>query len=517
MGLRRLIVLVLLGTLTVLALLTLTALRWDTQQKAIQLENVEAKSELRRLLGMLEATSLEVNGVLKSWANWTELYDHFAKPDPKFSRDELNPATLAVGGLHFMVLLDLSGKVFQMSEVPSSAGELPATEMATQNAQTFSDYFQRVGNSNACGTMLANSQLALVCHSPMLNSEGKGPAHGYVLIGRWINGAMIQHISEMTGVAFKLVPVVSPGPPTSTGSKASVLFRPDSVGVFEHEAHLELRYPVTSIFDQAIAEVQMTWPRKHAQAAQQNYNTTQAVVIALILICGVVLVLLLNVLVVRRINRLHTELGRIVESREWTGRITMKGQDELTALARYAHDLIGIVRDQVQELKNLSATDSLTGLPNRRAFSERLEHLLAQHARQQLSTALILIDIDHFKKYNDKYGHPAGDEALKRVAQCLRSVLRRELDMPARMGGEEFGVLLEGCNMEQAQVAAEQLRTALETLAIEHLGLPVPGVMTISLGIAVMLEADTSDTLYQRADKALYLAKIKGRNQWVSG
>jgi diguanylate cyclase (GGDEF)-like protein len=517
MGLRRLILVVLLGTLTVLALLTLAALRWDTQQKAIELEKVEAESDLRRLVGMLQATSLEVNGVLKSWANWTELYDHFAKPNPKFTKDELNPEALAVGGLHFLVLLDLGGKVFQMSEVPSATGELPATQMATQNARAFSDYFQRVGNSNACGIMLANTQLAMVCHSPMLNSGGKGPPHGYILIGRWINDAMIQHISEMTGVVFKLVPGASAGPQTFTGSKASNLLTPEAVGVSEYETHLELRYPVTSIFDRSIAEVQMTSPRKHAQAAQRSYNTTQAVVIALILICGVVLVLLLDVLVVRRINRLHTELGRIVESKEWTGRITVKGQDELTALARYTHDLIGIVRDQVQELKNLSATDSLTGLPNRRAFSERLEHLLAQHARQQLSAALILIDVDHFKKYNDRYGHPAGDEALKKVAQCLRSVLRREIDMPARMGGEEFGVLLEDCNLEQAQVAAEQLRTALEILAIEHLGLPVPGVMTISLGIAVMLDADTSDALYHRADKALYLAKVKGRNQWVAG
>jgi diguanylate cyclase (GGDEF)-like protein len=167
----------------------------------------------------------------------------------------------------------------------------------------------------------------------------------------------------------------------------------------------------------------------------------------------------------------------------------------------------------VQELKNLSQTDTLTGLPNRRAFNERLDHILAQHARQQLPAAFILMDVDYFKKYNDTYGHPAGDEALQHIAKCLRTSLRRELDLPARLGGEEFGVLLQGVTVEQAWDVAEQIRTALQGLAITHSASPPLQVMTMSLGVAVVTDKDNATTLYRRADEALYRAKDLGRNR----
>lgn len=206
-------------------------------------------------------------------------------------------------------------------------------------------------------------------------------------------------------------------------------------------------------------------------------------------------------------------MGLIVDSRKWTGGITVSGRDELAALAGYTNELVGIVRQQVEELRTLSQTDAMTGLPNRRAFNERLEYILAQQARQQLPAALILMDVDHFKKYNDTYGHPAGDEALQKIAHCLRTSLRRELDMPARLGGEEFGVLLQGVTAAQACAAAELIRATLQGLAIEHRASPPLGVMTLSLGVAALTDKDNATTLYRRADEALYRAKDLGRNR----
>ena len=123
------------------------------------------------------------------------------------------------------------------------------------------------------------------------------------------------------------------------------------------------------------------------------------------------------------------------------------------------------------------------------------------------------MDVDFFKSYNDAYGHPAGDAALVHLAECFKTTLRRELDMPARLGGEEFGALLELTDAEQAMASAEKLRLAVLALDMDHrTGLP-PGRVTISCGVAEMRPGDTSTTLYQRADKALYLAKAAGRNR----
>jgi len=513
LGLRRRISIYLISILSLLAVLTLVVLRWDSHQKALQLERVEAQGDLRRLMATFQARTLEVNGTLKSWANWTELYDYLVEHSPNFRQDELSVNALTVADIDFLTLLDVTGQVVDMTEVPGAQGETPATDTAATHADAYPTFLRSVANHRGCGAVKAKAHLALVCFSPILNSEGKGQPRGYIVMGRWVNDQMIKQVSEVTGVLFKINILPTPPGDKKLQPLGSNMFVPEVVQTRELENHLEMSYPITSLFGKQIAEVQMTWPRKHAQFADQSYDTTQAVVIGLIVTVGLLLVLLLDLVVVRRLNRLRQELGLIVDSRRWTGDVSVGGQDEIAALARYTRELVAVVRHQVKELKNLSQIDTLTGLPNRRAFNERLDHILAQHVRQQLPAALILMDVDYFKKYNDTYGHPAGDEALQKIAQCLRASLRRELDMPARLGGEEFGVLLQGVTAEQAWATAEQIRTALQSLAITHRASPPLGVMTMSLGVAAVTDKDNATTLYRRADEALYRAKDLGRNQ----
>lgn len=513
MGLRRRISLYLVSILSVLALLTLIALRWGSHEKAAQQEEIEARAELHRLMSTLQARTLEVNGTLKSWANWTALYQHLLHRTTQFRQNELSVDALAVADVDFLLLMDLQGKVLDISEVPGAQGETPVTDETRQRGYAYPGYANLSPTGRGCGAIKARTQVALVCFSPVVDSEGKGSPRGLVVIGQWLNEEMIQKVSELTGIRFGIVDV--PNAPLIVKSPLVVdnVFRQELVQVLAQEHDIELRYPITSLFGNDIAQVRMSWPHRHAQLANSSYDTTQAVVIALILTCGVLLVLLLDRVVVRRLNRLREELAQIVDSRRWTGEVTVSGHDEMAALARYTRELVAVVRHQVQELKNLSQTDVLTGLPNRRAFNERLEHMLAQHARQQVTAALILMDVDYFKKYNDSYGHPAGDEALQKVAQCLRSCLRRELDLPARLGGEEFGVLLLGVTAEQAGAVAEQIRASFQGMGITHCGNLPLGVMTMSLGVAAVSAADTTTTLYRRADAALYHAKAQGRNQ----
>lgn len=513
MGLRRRISLYLVSILSILALLTLVALRWGSHEKATQLEEIEARGDLHRLMSTLQARTLEVNGTLKSWANRTALYEHLVAPTPQFRQNELSVEALAVANIDFLLLLDLEGHVLDMTEVPGAHGETPVTEDTKRQLYAYPGYVKSSPKGSGCGAIKAQSRVALVCFSPVLNSEGKGRPHGFTVIGQWLSDEMIKQVSDVTGITFSIVDV--PAQPLITRSPAvgNPVFRQEVVQVFAHDSDIELRYPIISLFGNDIAQVRMTWPRKHAQLANSSYDITQAVVIALIVSCGLLLVLLIDLVVVRRLNLLREELAHIVDSRRWTGEITISGHDELAALARYARELLGVVRHQVKALKNLSQTDSLTGLPNRRAFNERLEHILAQHARQQMPAALVLMDVDYFKKYNDSYGHPAGDEALQKIAQCLRASLRRELDLPARLGGEEFGVLLQGVSAEQASLAAEHIRAALQEMGIAHGANRPLGVMTMSLGVAAVADNDTATTLYRRADEALYQAKAQGRNR----
>ena len=164
-------------------------------------------------------------------------------------------------------------------------------------------------------------------------------------------------------------------------------------------------------------------------------------------------------------------------------------------------------------LGEMVARDGLTGLKNRRAFDEDYARLWQQAMRDRRSLALLLIDVDHFKAYNDRYGHQAGDEALRRVAQVVRRFARRPLDIAARYGGEEFLVALYDLGADHVREIAEQLRESVQALGIEHDDSPA-AVVTASIGVSIVSPRPgrSPEGALQLADEALYAAKRGGRN-----
>ena len=157
--------------------------------------------------------------------------------------------------------------------------------------------------------------------------------------------------------------------------------------------------------------------------------------------------------------------------------------------------------------------DPQTGLANRRTFSDRGPSGLLQAQREGVPLALALVDVDHFKAYNDRYGHQAGDEALRQVALLLGQQARRPLDLAVRMGGEEFALFAYGDDAASLGARLQQLIDGLRALAIAHAASPTAPWLTVSVGIAQADADDTIDRLYQRADTLLYRAKAAGRNR----
>ncbi len=159
--------------------------------------------------------------------------------------------------------------------------------------------------------------------------------------------------------------------------------------------------------------------------------------------------------------------------------------------------------------------DGLTGLCNRRLFDDRLQALVRQAQRDGTPLALVLADVDHFKRFNDVYGHPAGDTALQTVAEVLQAMASRPLDLAARLGGEEMAVVLHGASRADAVRLAGQALAALRERGVPHAG-SEHGWLGMSLGVAMVEPGDTPLALYQRADRALYQAKHSGRNRVIA-
>lgn len=168
-----------------------------------------------------------------------------------------------------------------------------------------------------------------------------------------------------------------------------------------------------------------------------------------------------------------------------------------------------------QKLATLSVTDPLTGLSNRRAFSDHIENCWRTALRSNGPVGLLIIDIDNFKKYNDTYGHQAGDICLQRVASSISDQFNRSIDMVCRYGGEEFAVVLSHVSLENSAALAEQVRKEVENIAIPHKKNLPSGVVTVSIGVATFVPTidETYDDLIRMADDALYQAKSDGRNR----
>jgi len=167
------------------------------------------------------------------------------------------------------------------------------------------------------------------------------------------------------------------------------------------------------------------------------------------------------------------------------------------------------------QLRQMATTDALTGLINRRGFDEHLEDEVARAGRNRQPLSLVMIDIDRFKAYNDRYGHQAGDECLKLVAATVRATARRPADIAARYGGEEMALILPETDQEGAYELAEKLRLAVHGLEIAHTGSERNHV-TVSLGVATLgpgTPAGSAAELIRRADAALYIAKEAGRDR----
>jgi len=169
-------------------------------------------------------------------------------------------------------------------------------------------------------------------------------------------------------------------------------------------------------------------------------------------------------------------------------------------------------------MRVMAEHDALTGLHNRRSFDRQLERLWRQAQRDGTPLALLLCDVDHFKAYNDRYGHQAGDEVLRRIGTALMASARRPLDMAVRLGGEEFAVLLYGADLDEARQRAEVLCRAVQALGISHEGSSTAAEVTLSIGVSCLHPSMPAalPAIYAHADRALYEAKAFGRNQVVA-
>lgn len=208
--------------------------------------------------------------------------------------------------------------------------------------------------------------------------------------------------------------------------------------------------------------------------------------------------------------RLQTELAEQLRLRVALAQANTELEDKVQQRTQ-------VLEEVNHQLEVLSVTDALTRLANRRRFDAVWLDEWQRALRQATPLAVIMLDVDHFKAYNDHYGHQQGDECLRRVGEVLLTTVRRAGELVARYGGEEFVVVLPGTSVIHAMAVAESIRANIQAAGIAHAHSGVAAVVTVSLGVAVGIptQGDARDALVHAADAALYRAKDQGRNRVV--
>lgn len=299
---------------------------------------------------------------------------------------------------------------------------------------------------------------------------------------------------------------------TELASRLLVLKQPDA---------LDLDAPAWwTLATEAVDGLQLSAAQQAAvlsQAAEQRMRATERqlwITVAVLVALGIVslgMVLATVGRIVRGIDRLLVGLEGVGSRRNFNARIDDSRSDEFGVISSGVNKLMAIVGQAMDEQEQLTLTDPLTGVLNRRGFDAQLAartHLGRAHATV---LCVVMVDVDHFKKVNDTYGHASGDAVLRQLSSVLKQNLRPD-DVLARFGGEEFIALLTGCDLAGALTVAEKLRAAVAAQQYAH-GQPI----TASFGVAAWREGQPTQELIENADANLYLAKQAGRNRVMPG
>ncbi len=371
------------------------------------------------------------------------------------------------------------------------------------------------GSFNAVASGFVDSSIGPIVFAitGISNDDASIPPIGHLMVWQRVNQGYFKELMGDRAMQFDRY-----DPALGTDSIAAILA--SDTGVTRRGNSGQIQWILRDVFGDPLFVVTQPTPARtfNAGAISLSDLVGFATTVALLVLFSTVV----SRRIVTPLEQLSEFVGAIARSEDFSLRLPIHRGDEIGIVARYLDRLLGLVesqdqalRQQNRKLEDLADRDALTGTYNRRFFDRELERDWARARRDKKPLACIMLDIDWFGKFNNSYGHPAGDSALVRVATALCNEASRATDSVCRYGGEEFVVLLPGTSAEDATLVAERILTAVADLEIPHPESETADVITASAGVASMLPSggESAAALISSADQALYRAKAQGRNQ----
>ncbi|MDK8464623.1 diguanylate cyclase [Marinobacter sp. SS13-12] len=502
-----------------------------------------ARNNIDRVVRRLEAQRETIDFTVYDWSAWNDTYSFIQTGDPEYIESNLYPDTFLNFGFDVALFLDLDGqpvwgRVFDFPPegdyVDLSESYLDAAVAAIAGFRQRIDTEAYIDDQSTSGIVEVDGIPVLFAMRPIVKSDGSGPHQGYVVFGQFLDEELVSTLSEQIVLEFSIEPVPDTGVPASADTYTLETIDRSTLSaskIYSIEGTPGLR--ATAIL-----------PREITELGKEITFYGVALLVFLCAVLAAALLALFRWMIVKPIMSLKADIASISDAMDYSLRASIKNNDEIGALSREFNSMLGVIESnntellrlnaeltskhqkvlEIQselqsanaELKRLSEHDPLTGLSNRLALEKKLQQAWEILSRTGDPLTVMLADIDHFKRYNDRYGHQAGDDALKQVAAILENAVQRKSDMAARYGGEEFLLVLPGTDVDAAMEIAALIREQIIAAGIEHDCNPVEPYLTISIGVSTVVPHSdlTMEDLVSAADKALYKVKESGRNSF---
>jgi diguanylate cyclase (GGDEF)-like protein len=483
------------------------------------LEHQNARDNMSRVVQALDGEVKHLDRFLVDWSSWDDTVAFVESEDPAYVKSNLNEETFANANIDVIYILNADGKVMYGkcydadSEAFIDVPDFPKDVFPEGHELIF-----RRGEPgdpvllSKAGIIKTSRGLLVVASRPILTSKNEGPVRGTLFMGRFLDEGAIKNIKEKTRVAFSLTLLGGKG---MTPEMRSIAEGMVPASPFPVRRRGENRIAVYAVYPdlrhRPLILIAADMPASILIKGRQTVAYAMLFSLAAVALIIVVLAILVNRIVLRPISGLTKHILDATASGPKPGRMETGRSDEIGALIRRYNALLDEIDRQKAELERSAIRDGLTGLYNHRYITNRLAQEVARCVRYKDDLAIIFLDLDHFKRINDTFGHATGDEVLRAVAVAIRGSLRAS-DLVGRYGGEEFLAILPNQRSEGAMVAAERVRRAVESLSFSDESLRV----TISGGIATLDPGGRPEDLIARSDERLYRAKEEGRNRIVS-
>jgi diguanylate cyclase (GGDEF)-like protein len=498
------------------------------------LEQQYAKADIDRVEEVILNTINLLDRQVYDWSSWDDTYKFIENQNIEYINSNLPSDTFSNLNVNLVYFLDTEFKPVWVQTYNFDIDDVEQVEITTDDKDVQQSILLLQSKLEELtslpsdepqvirGLMFQHRLPIAFSIRPIFNSDEIGAANGYLIFGRNLNRFTLERFGEQIKKEFK-IDVVAKNPLSMSD------FSTNNYEVDEFSKDMLNISKSYFVDGKTVFRISSDYHRMITQTGQNSIKYALFSSLAI----GVIMILIIAVLLEKRVfillSNLTKQMQGISQSKNYTMRAIISSQDEIGVLSSEFNHMLSVIEqnndelveanEQIKaanlELEKLSLTDALTQLNNRLGLERKLRIELGALSRKQSSLAIVMIDMDYFKLFNDHYGHIEGDKCLRQVSNILNDNTRRPRDMAARFGGEEFTLVLPETNIQAALQLAKHIQNDIANSKIQHKLSNVSEFVTVSIGISCLIPtaAMSVDSIMQNADEALYTAKKNGRNR----